>query len=792
VNLNREGAPQIADVLRQLGKDALIREAEAAGLKPRGARMRCPFEGCRDRGVSERRDSVQMYPGKRGEWRVRCHRCSKDGSLIDLLAAVKGWTEKEAIAHLMGLPAPAVRPVRLVQPEAPPAEDKLKPEQVKAIWDRLASSDEHGDAYLSARALDEAVSLGLVKFATAEHPERKVKDWVRRQRLIVALMKDVVGNPRGLQARLVREPVGQEPKISSLKGSSTSKAFFGFPELIESSAVIAVAEGLADTCALAQWAHPGDVAVVGAAGKDNLPKLAEELRRCAISVEGRIFALFPQNDRPLNKSRAAFDRLGQLLSKDGAHVVMVSTNEEFKDIADWLRATPDAHWPPPALATVLGGEVEHETPATQLVAPKGGGLPVPARITVEFYGQDFSTLCALLDDPIHREAIMGRQGDFEVNETDESVWYSGQKIEDWDLARIRLGLEQQGRTPQGKILKFAETDIAQAISLIGRRNRVFHPVRDYLEGLTWDGRDRLGHQLPAALGYEESHCLEGLLLRKWMIGAVARSIEPGCKMDTCLVLVGKESARKSTFFEVLAGRDWFTAEFVNGDSGADGKMILRESWIVEWGEMEAASKASSEESTKAFLSQRVDFFRRPYGLGPKRAPRCCVIVGTTNRPHFLKQAYGNRRFWPVRTDRIDIDWVRRNRDQLLAQAVAIYRAGFKCEACKPLLELDNRCPEHRWYLEDEFDNVLREHNLNYEQSDSWEQLILDFIEKEAPEVVHTSMLLEHAVHKPPGQWTDRDAMRVGKVMTGLGWVLGKARMGLNSKPIKVYRRPTEA
>ena len=93
----------IGEVLRELGKDAVVHEADAAGLKPQRGRLRCPFEGCRDKAESEKRDTVSLYPGGRGETRLHCWRCDKDGSLIDLVAAARGLSELEAIAHVKGL-----------------------------------------------------------------------------------------------------------------------------------------------------------------------------------------------------------------------------------------------------------------------------------------------------------------------------------------------------------------------------------------------------------------------------------------------------------------------------------------------------------------------------------------------------------------------------------------------------------------------------------------------------------------------------------------------------------------
>jgi predicted P-loop ATPase len=754
------GGVDIEVVLRSLGKEEVLRVAEEAGLKPRNGRFRCPFQGCADKG-DKRRDTVTIYPGKHKEPRLQCHACGKDGRLPDLLAAVKGWTELEAIRHLKGLPEPAVRPVRLVQPEPPLADDKLKPEELKAIWEKLAPASEPGEDYLLSRGLDEAVSLGLVRFATTDHPNRKVQHWARAGRLVVALMKDVVGQPRGLQARLV---VAGEPKIASLKGSSTSKAFFGFPELIETSAVVAIAEGLADTCALAQWAAGHPVCVVGAAGKDALPKIAEELKRCDIPVDGRVFALFPQNDRPLNKSRALFDRLAQLLSREGAHVVMCSTHEEYKDLADWLKANPDAHWPPPPLATVLGGEVEHATPATVLVEPVRGGLPIAERVEVSAYGQNFSTLVALLDDPVHREAIMGRRGELAHNEMTGEVDFAGVELDETDISGIRLRIELHAKTPEGRTLKFSQEDIWRALAYLSKRKKL-HPVRDWLVGTKWDGLRRLDEELARAFGLEWPS-LEAHLFRKWFISAAARGIEPGCKVDTVIVLQGEESLRKSTFFELMGGRFFTNSPVAIGD--ADGFSVLRRKWIIEWGELDSMRRARDQESIKAFLSSREDFFRPKWGKGHISVPRSCVIVGTTNHSRFLQEAQGNRRFWPIQVRKVDHRWARENREQLWAEAVAIYQGALACAECKPLLPYE-RCDEHRWWLEDEMAPVLRDHNLGFQEVDEWIHVIRDYIAEKAPQAITVHGLLENAIKKPAGQWVQKDRHRVADALKTLGW-----------------------
>lgn len=770
------GGPDIGELLRGLGRDAVLREAEAAGLKPtRGAnpRMRCPFPGCRDKSVGERSASAWVYSGNRGEPRIHCARCNGNGSLVDLLAAVNGWTAAQAIAHLRGLPAPASKPaLHLVAPEASPASDKLAPEQVRAIWDALAKDDAAGRAYLEGRGLGDAADTGLVRFATAEHPNTRIKAWARSKRLVVGLLKDVVGQPRGLQGRLVR-PLrdGERGKCISLKDTWNKRAFFGAPELIEGAPVVAVAEGLADWLALAGWAGR-EVVCVGAAGMESLASLAEELARTGISVEGKLFLLFPQNDRPLNKSRAAFDRLGQLLHKAGARVVMQSTPEDTKDVADWLQAHPDAAWPPAAVATALGGEVEHESPATQLVEPVRGSLPIQGRVTVESWENDLASLTAILDDPLHREAVMGRAGELAYNEMSGELAYGGRELDETDITGIRVRILQHLKTPGGKRMKFGPDDVWDALAYLSKRRKV-HPLRDWLLSLRHDGAPRLEGFLARAFGLDWP-TLEAELLRKWFISAAARGIEPGCKVDTVLVLVGAEGLRKTSFFEMIAGEEYFTSSTVHVGE-ADGYSLLRHNWVVEWGELDSMRRARDSQAIRNFLSARSDNYRPKWGKGHERVKRSCVIVGTTNEERFFSDEW-NRRFWPVRVSSIDFHWLRANREQLWAEAAGVVHAASSCAACAPLLP-EQRCDAHRWWLSEAEAAVLRGHNQGFREVNDWVELLREYIDDQHPSKLSANQVLVTVVGKPAGQWVPgKDMAKAVNALQALGWRKGTRRI----------------
>src|SRR5262249_24412629 len=157
------------------------------------------------------------------------------------------------------------------------------------------------------------------------------------------------------------------------------------------------------------------------------------------------------------------------------------------------------------------------------------------------------------------------------------------------------------------------------------------------------------------------------IMWRTMIAAVARAMKPGAKHDVMPILVGPQGIFKSTFWRTLASDPWFSdSRFVVGHR--DAYLVLRGRWFVEMPELDALRRARDAEEIKAFLSSPVDRYRDPYGRTMADNPRTAIIVGTTNDDGFLSDPTGNRRFWPMRVGKIDVDWVAAHRDQLWAEA----------------------------------------------------------------------------------------------------------------------------
>lgn len=236
---------------------------------------------------------------------------------------------------------------------------------------------------------------------------------------------------------------------------------------------------------------------------------------------------------------------------------------------------------------------------------------------------------------------------------------------DTDTTRLRAWMAER----YGLVLSKGDAD--ESVNVAAATN-VVHPVRDYLSPLPWDGTSRVPTWLSVYCGAPDTPYVRAVS-RIALVGAVARIMRPGCKLDTMVVLQGPQGVGKSSAIAALVpNEDWFTDEF--SAETRDGKLALRGVWLVEVGELAALRKAEVE-TIKAFLSRRVDKYRDPYGRRDGRHPRQCALFGTVNPEQYLRDDTGNRRFLPVTVGAIDLAGIRRDRDQLWAEARTLYERG---------------------------------------------------------------------------------------------------------------------
>lgn len=294
-------------------------------------------------------------------------------------------------------------------------------------------------------------------------------------------------------------------------------------------------------------------------------------------------------------------------------------------------------------------------------------------------------------------------------------------------------------------LNVAPSVVGQAVQAHAETNK-FHPIREYLRNLQWDGEARIDFWLYYFLGVEHT-AYTSQVGRKWLISAVARVMQPGCKADHMLLLEGEQGIGKSTVLKELAGESWFTDQMPDIDT-KDAQLQTIGAWIIEWGELDVMNRAESN-AVKAFLSRTTERFRRPYGKNVEDFPRQCVFAGTSNKDEHFEDETGNRRFWPVWCTRADSAGVKDIRDQLWAEAYQMY------------------CDGHHWWLESEavIESAKQEQARRVRQ-DPWHQKIVDMT------AIMSETTAEEVLEKleiPKGQWTQAMRQRIGKTLRVIGF-----------------------
>lgn len=304
---------------------------------------------------------------------------------------------------------------------------------------------------------------------------------------------------------------------------------------------------------------------------------------------------------------------------------------------------------------------------------------------------------------------------------------------------------------------------AQAVDSVSRET-TFHPVRDYLLGLQWDGEKRLHRWLHNHLSAPQSDYTT-TVGRHLLMGAVARIFNPGCKLDTVVILEGPQGSGKSSAIQILFG-EYFTDDVAEVGS-KDAAMQIRGRWGVELPELDALSKSDAAK-IKAFLSRRVDRFRPPYGSRVIESPRSCVFVGTTNSETYLKDETGGRRFLPIETGKINLESLEACRDQLWAEAVyeVIQQEG-------------------NWWIEDRaVSDAAREEQRSRYHSDPWESVVAAYVEQRS--LVLLLDVMVEGLHLQLSNCNQGHQTRVARILRTLGFTRTQRRIG--GKPSRVYVR----
>lgn len=352
-------------------------------------------------------------------------------------------------------------------------------------------------------------------------------------------------------------------------------------------------------------------------------------------------------------------------------------------------------------------------------------------------------------------------------------------LRDIDDAEIRLWLGKKYHiTGKDKIWDCVQHEC--------HRN-TFHPIKTYLEGLTWDGEPRIDTVLIDYFGCEDCGYIRAIT-RKMFLAAVMRIYEPGAQFDTMLTLKGPQGCGKSSFFRKLS-KGWFS-DSLKDIRTKDALEGLQGVWIIEMGELSALRKADAE-AIKSFLSGTVDRFRAAYGRRTLEYPRQCIFVATTNECEFLRDRTGNRRFWIAEvpkgaTPKRDVFAIKEEDiDQLWAEAKALYDAHVETVVLTPALaqqaldiqeqylQDDPRAPKIREYL----DRLLPENWNTMSLADRQDWLDSDEVGTVMRTKVCSVEIWCEALGNSASKMTRYDAVEINQILDNLpGWHRAKSNL----------------
>lgn len=450
-----------------------------------------------------------------------------------------------------------------------------------------------------------------------------------------------------------------------------------------------------------------------------------------------------------------------------------------------LAASPDA---PEAIAQIRAGidAALLRSPGGKLRATPANAMTIFAndpRIANCFAYQAMADRVTLTRAPEwHRDDAPSAQDDGPANATDS------------DVTRAQCWLAREWGLDLGFNV------VAQAVEACAQRQWI-DPLKDYFASLAgqWDGQPRLATWLAVYMGAAHNTYSREIGTR-WLISGVARALQPGCKVDCVLVFEGGQGAKKSSALRTLAPQKDLFFDDVLKVGSKEAAETIRGKFLIELSELAAIKKHSDLEVAKGFVTREIDTYRPSFGRYPRDFKRRCIFAGSTNEREYLIDDTGNRRWWPVRievTHMIDLAALREDRDQLWAEALALYQAGAE------------------WWVErnTELEALCVAEQAQREKTDPWAERVEPWLAERADEEtrarehhaakarhlacpcvdcagVTLGAVLSLAVGLDVPKQTDADASRAAKILRALGWDKpSKARMRQAGQRVRPFWPP---
>ncbi len=711
------------------------------------------FDACP---VCESEKTAQLY---KEHFHCFHNDCGVHGTAIDLIALHLGLAKPngdgrfprlnaeqmtKVRAWLTDHPTPAATPKPKVEPSVLRAKNRR---EVDVVWDAAGRVDEDAQVpgWLSGqRKLDPKVlaDLDLCRALPDEAERFEWCSWWRTGYRLVCPVYGPQGDREGLRARwtLFKKPRkgksihpkgwGDGAMTGCVYANPTAVKMLG-GEITEPITLIVV-EGEPDFLTWASTAP--SMAVIGIWAGAWTEAIAERV------PDGSTVVLRTDHDEAGDKYAA---KVGATL----ADRMMLLRSRSDKD--DPQRDENDRHM----AGTLPSDPSEDAEPYDVPIRRGSGGL----RLSVNKDGQVKAGRANAITLFEEHADYSGRLW---LSDFDGDAYLDAIRIDDGLLNKIMVYLSRTAGA------EFRKTPVQEALTFVVGENRR-HPLAEWLRSLIWDKNERLQRLLPDYFGTDDDRLHQRLGVM-WGVGAVSRPLNPGNKLDHTLILIGEQGTGKSTAVAMLAMRpEWFND--TPADLGTkDARMALRGTWLMELAELDSL-KRSEMATIKAFLTVTVDRFRPPYARSDPFYPRSTVFIGTSNEHHVLRDPSGSRRFWPVETTAIDTEGLKRDREQLWAEAVARYQTGTQ------------------WWPTVKFEKQLNRHRERFQVSDSWLAPLSEWLEEDAPEEFTTHDALVKGLGLATRDTLRRSAeMRVSTLLRQLGCCRGPRRRGKGDKRLRTW------